>query len=403
MKIAELYASLGFQLSGSSLADLTAFESVLNNIASAADKAVASLKQLQGIGIKSIKIINPAANAPVGTPASKVPATAPAGTAVILPASPPAGAPPPHSFGSQVFGGLSKQFPLLKFLGAATALTAGIALLAMGVKKIISGFVEMARSSLKASVETDKFTTATGASRQEMRQLEQFAATAGINADVMTDAVKQFQQTAVEMKYGEKSYEGYAFNNISANQPFFQILKQFMEKTAGLSPAEAAFRGSKIGIGPELIYALRSSGAKLGKAFDTSLLPSDEDYKNIREAARAGSELSFSFKLLGDRITADISPALEKLATGLTWLTDKLFTAANPNRSASSVGASFMAGQLMGFNLGAGRQAPITQNNTYHINESTNPQKTQSLIEATHQLFISDTYNQAAAYPGQSR
>lgn len=391
MKIASLFVELGFKVEGSDLDNLRSFETTLSNIAASAERAVSALKQL---GMVKIKLPRTPA-APAATPGAAVPATlvpATPGTTPTTPAAPAGG-----SFGSSVFAGLSKAFPGLKMFAQLGALGAVVALLSKAVISATTAIVRMSKAALDSAVSTDKARATTGLSVGEIKGFEMFAAKAGINSDAVVEAAKSFQTAAQEIRYGGGDPAAFGFVGINPFQPVAAILKDFVSQTKDLNVEEARYRAQRIGINDELFSALRQYGPEISKALDSSLMLSDEQQKNTREAAQAMAELTLAVKMTYDAFFADLAPLIRDIAIGLrNWLS----YIPSKNLQYQNTYIRPMAPALTG-KIGSGTsQNNVTVNADIQVDGAKNPTVTAELISRELKRSLSDAYYQSPAYQG---
>jgi hypothetical protein len=391
VKIASLFVELGFKVEGSDLDNLRSFETTLSNIAASAERAVSALKQL---GMVKIKLPRTPA-APAATPGAAIPATlvpATPGTTPTTPAAPAGG-----SFGSSVFAGLSKAFPGLKMFAQLGALGAVVGLLSKAVISATTAIIRMSKAALDSAVSTDKARATTGLSIGEIKGFEMFAAKAGIGSDAIVEAAKSFQTAAQEIRYGGGDPAAFGFVGINPFQPVAGILKDFVSQTKDLNVEEARYRAQRIGINDELFSALRQYGPEISKALDSSLLLSEEQQKNTREAAQAMAELSVAAKMAYDVFFADLAPMVRDIAIGLrNWLS----YIPSKNLQYQTTYIRPMAPALTG-KIGSGTsQNNVTVNADIQVDGAKNPTATAEMISRELKRSLSDAYYQSPAYQG---
>ena len=460
MKIASLFAELGFKVEGSDLDTLRSFETTLNGIADAADRAVAALKQLKGVKIRIAAPTTQPATPPTGAPATPssnpsaplssepplLPRPMPGMLSFIGPTKPSTPPPPPPSFGSKIFsgllGGLQNAFPLLKLASIFTLGATAMSALVRGISEVIKGLVQMTKATLDASVATEKVKATTGLSRAEQQGFEQFAATAGISSDIMIDAAKNFQLEAQKIRFGEGDVAGYAALGINPFQSTTKLLQQFADKTRNMNEQEARFWANRLGIGDELFSAIRNYSGALDKAADKTLQISDRDQQANRAASRSLSLLSVSIKRFWEAITSQFSRAIlfvtyvftdlvnsfTRLLNGtfLDWI-KKPFTdiksSSTPSGTAQPIAFSWedvgtqatvptpsMATQALSPSApplpssvqNKSVSTTVNMKNDFNIDGSENPRATGAAINRELQRSWSDTYNQSPAYQGIS-
>jgi hypothetical protein len=406
VKIASLFVELGFKVEGSDLDSMRSFETTLSNIAASAERAVAALKQLGMVKIKLPRTPAAAAATPGAAPATTTPTPSAPSRPLpgmmefigpVKPPTPPPAAPASGTFGSSIFAGLSKAFPGLKMFAQLGALGAVVALLSKAVTSATTAIIRMSKAALDSAVSTDKARATTGLSVGEIKGFEMFAAKAGINSDAVVEAAKSFQTAAQEIRYGGGDPTAFGFAGINPFQPVAGILKDFVNQTKDLPTEEARYRAQRIGINDELFSALRLYGPEISKALDSSLMLSDEQQKNTREAAQALSELTLAVKMTYDAFFADLAPLIRDIANGLrSWL---LYT---PSKNLQYQNSYIrpMAPALTG-KIGSGTsQNNVTVNADIQVDGAKNPTVTAELISRELKRSLSDAYYQSPAYQG---
>ena len=276
------------------------------------------------------------------------------------------------------------------------ALGAVVALLSKAVISATTAIIRMSKAALDSAVSTDKARATTGLSVAEIKGFEMFAAKAGINSDAVVEAAKSFQTAAQEIRYGGGDPTAFGFAGINPFQPVAGILKDFVNQTKGLATEEARYRAQRIGINDELFSALRLYGPEISKALDSSLMLSDEQQRNTREAAQALSELVVAAKMTFNVLFAELSPAIKDVASALRdWMKYNplsiLFPSSKLTPSAPPVPASVRS---------ASNQNTVTVNMVNNIDGTKNPEVFAEKFAARFKQSLSDVYNQSPAYPG---
>lgn len=299
MKIAELFADLGFKVQGAE--ELKQFETTLTNIAQAARNAALALRLLArtpvprnlGKAMAAAQAVQPGAK-PQPAPGA-APNQAPAApTNPLAPGQPK----PPQS----VVQGLRQ-------LGMLGLKVAGFAALAVAIKKLISSVVELTQKSAKAAFEVDKFTNQTGISRQELKQWERVAALSDLKTEELHETLKQLQQRAIAIRQGDAGMNAYyGLLGIDPRDKPTDLLKNFARRTRGMDPAQATYYASQVGISEGMAYMLRKNVDRLDELLGTEAL-SGEEHSAVMELNKAWKEMTFSMTVLRDKLVADVAPA----------------------------------------------------------------------------------------------
>ena len=424
MKISSLFVELGFKVEGSDLDTLRSFETTLNNIANAADRAVASLRQLQGIRIRipaptTQTAAQPATPAVSGATAAPSVATAtppllprplPGTLSFIGPVRPTQPtAPATSSFGSEIFAGLAKGSPLFKTLAQLGTLGGVAMVLSKALTLAIHGIIRLGKASLDASVNTEKAMATTGLSRKELKGFESFAVQSGISSDTLVEAAKGFQTAAQDIRYGGGDPAAFGFVGVNPFQSTANILSDFVKQTKDLTVEEARYRAQRIGINDELFYALRKYGSDLLKTIPESLLLTQQQQNDTAEAAKALRELGLSTRMLVDVFTAELAPAIKFIAKSLQIVADARVSAGamiSPVTTGSmlplfaSLAAKLSSPKLPAFVQTASGTNTTNVNVVNNIDGAKSPVSLADAITNALKRTMSDTYNQSPAYPG---
>ena len=425
MKISSLFVELGFKVEGSDLDSLRSFEAVLNKIADAADRAVASLKQLQGIKIKAPSVSAQLAPSAPSAPSAPVPPMflVPTGGMVpgggrgagggnIPPTSSTAPASPP-SFGSQIFTGLQKAFPLLRLAAQIGVVATVVSALAKAAMNAVKAMIGMTDAAIRATKDNEKLRTLTGLSREQIKDFELFATTAGIGVESVTDAVKSIQLEIAKIKMGGGDVFGFSALGIDMRKSADEIFKSFAEKTKYMNAADARMYAERLGVNEDLFFALRKYSDEFGKQVDRRLITTDRENEQVRKTARSLDDLGRVSRLLYDRLATDLSPAIEfsaqvlsKFATAMLRFADMLRGAPDPfnfkefkDKILSSPKMTPTPSALPN-NITAGgmSNSKVEVNNEFNIVESKNPSNTSNLISREMKRGLANAYYQTPAY-----
>lgn len=306
MKISSLFAELGFKIEGKE--DLKAFETSMVNIANAARSAALALKILARTpvpkGLRAMLAAPGAAAAPGG---GGTPGTAVAPPAYVGPVPPKLGAPPLPTSALQG----------LKNLGALGLKVIGFATLAVTIKKLINALSDMIKKIMAATFGVDKFTFQTGISRRELKQWERVAALSDVSTEELHDTLKQLQQRAKSIEFGEGMSGFYGLLGVSAHNKPTDFLKQFAEATKNWEAARAVYVGAQVGVSENMVYLLRNNLDKLDDLMEGAEL-SDKEHDSVMKLNRAWAELRVTLDALWGKITSDLSPALKGIIDQLT-------------------------------------------------------------------------------------
>ena len=376
MKIAELFAELGFQIKGAD--ELKAFETSLNNIASAAERAAAALKQLAGQkmpeGLKSIRIVQQ-----TSTGAVKVP---------------PIAAPPKIAGGAfeDSSGDMASIFsrglkPLMKIFGIAGLVSV--------LADLVSSLKRLAIDSAKAQFEMNQFTKQTGMTRDEMKQWEFIAAKGGISAEELQKQFISLQDIGQQIRFGQRMPASPALGIVQTQAPDV-VLKEFARATQNMDMATARMFAESHGIDPRMVFVLREYLDQLGRTSKSALLQPGQ-VEDVNKMNQAWIELGFTIKLLSDKLVAEFAPALWELFNIINQILNTTGVARNIARYSLTLGAPMSAASLFGRDMisAASRMGGSqTTNNqttaTIHVDGAQNPTATAQAIKRE----LSDAFSQ---------
>lgn len=425
MKVAEIFADLGFKVQGQD--ELQKFDTTLKSIATAAREAVAALKALAGVRIPR-NLQNVTSSAPrqtsgtpsgpitplVGPPNPNGPRTGPAipnippGYYASMLQGPPA-PPPALAARSAANQGLpTSAINGLRMLGEFGSKVLGFTTLALTLRKLIESLKDMIRSSMQATFAVDKFTFQTGMSRKELMEWERAAAASDMKNEELMDSFRKMQQTTQQIQYTGEGYTPFAQLGIGVRQSPAEIFKQFAKRTAQMSPASAVYWGSQMGISENMVYLLRKNAGKIGGVGDQAL--SDKQQQAVMSLNTAYAEMTFRLSLLRDKIVSDVAPSL-------TWLTNQLgkiaqvLSLSTPGARTSLIHSAFnsSAGMSLPFGLlnAVMHSKPPNQvkiENHITIDGAQSPHETgKSVSEQIQRSFNEAMWASPAAYADQNR
>lgn len=310
MKVAEIFAELGFKIEGAG--ELKAFDALLKSIASSARDAAAALKALSGVKLPSRTA------APTGV-TSPTTVAVPSPSALPPPpgALPPTATPPAGASNTAANQGMKSLTTFVKQL-------VGIGSLAYVLKSLIGGFSRMVKSSAEASFGLERFTRQTGLSTEEEKRWAQIAAANGLKAEEIQESLKSIQQNAVDISLGRGGTNANRFGIdplIGLTNPA-GVFKAFQDVTKSMSQAAAMAVADSAGIDARIASMLLRERDHPTKTVGGITL-SGEELESVRGLGSALGVLKVTASSLADKITSDVAPALTKAAG---FFTD-LFTA----------------------------------------------------------------------------
>lgn len=305
MKIAELFAELGFKIEGGD--DLLKFEKSLENIATAARNAAAALKGLATTHMpKVITVRQP------GQQGNTTPVTHPNFIGPI-PLAPYAGPNPPKLPQQQLPTSVLQG---LKSLGLLALKVGGVATVAVALKKLVSALIDMVKTSMQATFTMDKFTTQTGLSRRELKEWERIASLSDVKAEALQETLKSLQQRSRQIRFTGEGATPFLQLGINAMASPTEIMRQFAQRTKQMDTATAVYFGNLIGISDEMVYMLRKNADKIQNLAPNSELD-EEQFRKLTELNGAWKELTFNLGALRDKLVSDVAPAIK-------WVADQI-------------------------------------------------------------------------------
>lgn len=390
MKIAELFADLGFKIQGKE--ELEGFEKTMNNIAQAARNAALALKMLARTpvpkGFKVPTVAVPAAPGAAVTPA----APAPGMTPPVLPTAPTPAAPgaqPPPLPQKQPPGMSTSVLQGLKSLGMLALKIGGIATVAIALKKLVGALIDMMKASMQATFAVDKFTTQTGLSRRELKEWERIAALSDVKAEQLQETLKALQQRSRQIRWTGEGATPFLQLGIDATASPTEIMKQFAERTKQMDTATAVYFGGLIGISEDMVYMLRKNGDKL-KALIPNAELHDEEYRNITELNAAWKELTFHLGTVRDKLMSDVAPAITWIVTQIKTLSQAMTISKGFRNYILSGGMPWFLPQIKKDLQGG--TTKIENNIDVNVSGSDKPKETAREVGTALQRQMSDAY-----------
>ena len=392
MKIADLYAALGFKVEGAD--ELKSFETSLVNIANAAKEAAAALKNLTaGTNIKAIKIQVASAGSVTKSEVVKTQTVSDTMTEESVGGYGPEGkkdrplktkAPP---MGSQILkelSGIRNIFRNLFGFGAIFAL----------LKGLMSSIIGQTKATMQSALSMDRFAKQTGIPLRELRKWEMVGAKGGLGKGEIPELMSAIRQTAMRVVKNQDTEATVAFNRLGLNmfaRPD-EILKSFMAKTGGMGLAQAQSWGADIGISPDQVYALRENL----KSID-DLLPgmelSDQEQASVLSLNQAWQEMIVTMDMLKDKILADFAPLLQSSAGSVSGMSSWLTT--SKEARANFLG-SMLPGGMMGVLWGSMSREPVMIHNVNNIEGVKNAQEVKQEVSKGIRDAIRDANYQRA-------
>lgn len=331
MKIADLFAELGFKIEGAE--QLRTFDDQMKSIAQSARNAALALKMLARTQLP--KSVVAAINAQNKIQQAK-PAPSPAAAPVqpdtpSAPAGPPAPPTPPPAAPGQP-GGQQPAIPSNKRsrgLNIPQLAKLGLGLLGLtslvgAIKRLVTGLREMTNASRRAALETDRFTSATGLSRRELKQWEYVAAQGNVDKGTIQEQMRKLTAQQQAIRFGEGNATPYLQFGVDWTKDAGEQLRQFFQRTRGLDQKTAEQMGSMLGISPDVVYLRKfiDQAGNLPKGMELS----DREQGASLELNAAWQKLTFTIGTLSDKLTADFSPALTAVIGQLKGLAEHLTT-----------------------------------------------------------------------------
>lgn len=390
MKVAELFAELGFKVEGAD--ELKAFDTTLKSIAQSARNAALALKILSRTTLPKTASVVKLVTAKPGAVVTNTPTGAPSG-------APPLSAPPPAG-NVAVNQGLKSLTTFAKQL-------VGFGSLAYLLKSLISNLYSMIRTSASASFGLDKFTRQTGVTLAEMKRWEQIAAANDVSAEEVAENLKALQQNAVKisMGLGGTNANRWGIDPLLALMNPGGVFRRFQDVTRGMTQAQAMAVADNAGIDARVAQMLLRE-REHPTATREGLALSPEQLETTRTLGVAFNNLRVIMSSLADKVTSDVAPGLAKVVDFISKI-GSFFGTSDAARRVSMIGPPGTAGLLMGAELqkdlvGKGvlslvhamipRSSNVTNNVDVTIDGSGNPKETAKATADAVKRSISDAY-----------
>lgn len=297
MKVAELFAEIGFKVEGAD--ELKAFETSLQNIASAARQAALAMRVLSKTHMPAalLKALSKQNTATAAKPTTVVAAPNAQGVAVVG-AQPPGAAPTTPTAVLQGFKSLTTFAKQLVGFGS----------LAYVLKSLITSMTRVTKESLGASFGLSRFTLQSGLTRDELKRWESAAAAADVSQQEIQDQLGRLAQQAAEIPWGKhlEAASAGAFLGINMLASAPDILKQFGAAMQGKSFAQARMFAEQLGINPNVAYMMQQNKGVI-PALPAGQALSDNEQKARLQATVQLNRLGVASSALTDRFVAFVS------------------------------------------------------------------------------------------------
>lgn len=395
MKIAELFAELGFKVEGAD--ELKAFDTTLKSIAQSARNAALALKILSRTTLPKTASVVKLVTAKPGAVMTTTPTGAAGG-------APPLAAPP-------VPGNVAVNQGL-KSLATFAKQLVGFGSLAYLLKSLISNLYSMVRTSASASFGLDKFTRQTGVTLAEMKTWEQVAAANDLTAEEVAENLKSLQQNAVKisMGLGGTNANRWGIDPLLALTNPGGVFRRFQEVTRSMTQAQAMAVAENAGIDARVAQMLLRE-REHPTATRAGLALSPEQLETTRSLGVAFNNLRVIMSSLADKITTDIAPGLTHILDFVTRM-GAIFAGSDSARRLALLGPPGTSGLIMGAEIrkdlvGKGvlsmvhallpRSSSVTNNIDVSVDGAARPNETARATAEAVQRSISDAYYQRAS------
>lgn len=267
----------------------------------------------------------------------------------------------------------------------------GVGSLVGVVAMAVKAMKDIAASGAAAARSLDRLNAETGMTAEEAAKWKRLGQVSGVGQEAIFGTIGNIQKAREEARWG-KPWAGYALPrggiDLIGNSDT-DVLKEFMAKTEGVSPAERFMWADRLGISRDMIYALQKYGDELDKT-DSSVYASSEDVAKIRAMTTEWSKLSAAVGELSTKSLADVSGFLKSLAEFITPIVENLSRSSGARANLAGTAMQFASGTSWMPGLGAqakflghlmstaavrpGEAPPIHQTATVNISGAGNPE-----------------------------
>jgi DNA-binding Xre family transcriptional regulator len=221
--------------------------------------------------------------------------------------------------------------------------------LAIGVRELVGGFKEMIQSTMEAAVQIGHLSEQTGISAQNLSVLKYAAQATGVDFETLTKGFKKLAVTTYEADNGNKTAaKGFSQLGISVEDlrakgdDMYGVLTLVADKfhamPDGIMKSDTAAKIFGARMGAEMIPVLDAMGGKMdalkSQAEALGVVWDEAGIKKMEALHEKTAEVTAAMQGLAMKLTIDLAPVLENIATGADKAAEALGRLMNPGGSA---------------------------------------------------------------------
>lgn len=173
----------------------------------------------------------------------------------------------------------------------------------------------MAEKSAQLGANLLRFNQLTGLSAQKLQGLQQQAASAGVSADDVTEAIKTLQRTSVSISLGEGDGKAFQLLGLAPGQDPFAMLQTLERAARSMPPSLFTKLAEDAGLSENVIGMLHD--IRQLPPPDQNLIFTDSEIKNLKSFDIFFNTSVNKFEIAMKKLGASVAPFVTPLLTGL--------------------------------------------------------------------------------------
>lgn len=196
--------------------------------------------------------------------------------------------------------------------------------LTLAINAVNVALLALMETGTRFAVGMKNFTLQTGLSSQELQEWQHRAEVNDVTAAELTETIKGLQDERAAFALGEpKNVGAWSLLGVDPRQDPFVVLDQLRTKLLAIQDVGIARNlAEKVGISANVFQMLRAANDEFSKWRKQFEVTKQQEERLIR-LNRAWKDLRYNLTAIRVQLAAALAPALEGLATVLSWLTKK--------------------------------------------------------------------------------
>lgn len=174
----------------------------------------------------------------------------------------------------------------------------------------------MLNQALKTSEGFRRFSAVTGLSTDELKKWQYAANLAGVEAEEVTDTIKNLQEARTNIAMGTGNVAPWQLLGLAPSANPFDTLRQLKERIQGLDPAIARSIMGQMGVSEGVFAMLRLSNKEFDE-LESKYQLTKTNQANLVGVSRAWAELTFKLAAARDTLVGALVPAFTPLLRAL--------------------------------------------------------------------------------------